>query len=59
MSIEGLIEFIIYGYLNTKTAEFTMNGEVLGFGFGVFSLSMSGAILPLVSIIIILTKSKK
>ena len=59
MSIEGFIEFIIFGYLNITTREFTLNGEILGFSFGVFSLSMSGLILPLVLIILILTKKKK
>lgn len=57
MSIEGFIDFIIFGYLNIKTAEFTMNGEQLGFGLGVFSVSLSGFILPIVIIIIISTKS--
>ena len=59
MSIEGLIEFIIYGYLNFKTADFTLNGEVLGFGFGVFSLSMSGFILPVILIVLLSIKSRR
>ena len=42
------------------TAEFTMNGEVLGFAFGTFSLSMSGAIFPILLILLIVfTKNKK
>ena len=57
MSIEGFIEFIIFGYLNTKTREQTMNGEILGFAFGTFSMYMSGMILPLVLLILILTKN--
>jgi hypothetical protein len=35
-----------------------MNGEILGFGFGVFSISMSGFILPAI-IIILLSIIKK
>ena len=27
LSVEGFLEFIIFGYLNTLTAEFTMSGE--------------------------------
>lgn len=46
MSIEGFIDFNIFGYLNIKTAEFTMSGEQLGLGLGVFTLSLSGFILP-------------
>jgi hypothetical protein len=57
MSIEGFVEFIIFGYLNTKTRELTMNGEILGFAFGTFSMYMSGMILPLVLLILILTKN--
>ena len=30
MGIEGMIEFIIYGYLNVKTAEIGLNGEIMG-----------------------------
>ena len=56
MSIEGLIEFIIFGYLNTITRQNTMNGEILGFVFGTFSLYMAGLILPLVLIFLILVK---
>ena len=57
MSIEGLIDFIIFGYLNIITAEFTINGEKLGFGFGLFSLTTSGFILP-ITIVILLFKTK-
>ncbi len=59
MSIEGLIEFIIFGYLNTVTREFTMNGEILGFTFGTFSMYMSGLILPFVLIVLIVIKKKE
>jgi hypothetical protein len=46
MSIEGFFDFMIFGYLNIKTAEFTLDGEILGFGFGIFSLLVSGFVLP-------------
>ena len=59
MTIEGFIEFIIFGYLNTTTREFTLNGEIFGFSFGIFSLSMSGLIFPSVLIFHILTKKNK
>jgi hypothetical protein len=56
MSIEGLIEFIIFGYLNTITRQNTMNGEILGFIFGTFSMYMAGLILPSVLIFLIIVK---
>ena len=59
MSIEGLIEFIIFGYLNTITRQYTTNGEILGIVFGSFSLYMSGLILPLLLIFIIVIKKKE
>ena len=59
MSIEGFIDFVIFGYLNIKTREFTLNGEILGFSFGVFTLLMSGLALPLVLIVLILIKKRK
>ena len=58
MAIEGFFDFIIFGFLNIKTAEFTMNGEILGFSFGVFSIAMSGLILPITIIIILSVKDK-
>ena len=60
MAIEGLIDFIVFGYLNIVTKEFGMNGEIMGFIFGTFSISLSGIILPLILIILILfTKPKE
>lgn len=58
LAIEGFIDFCIYGYLNMVTAENNMNGKILGFLFGVFSLSMSGLILPLTILTLIITKIK-
>ena len=39
MTIEGLIEFIVYGFLNIYTKDFSINGEILGFGISIFLLS--------------------
>ena len=36
---------MIFGYLNLKTVELNLNGEILGLGFGIFSLISSGLIL--------------
>lgn len=58
ISIEGLIEFIIFGYLNIKTAEFSMNGEILGISFAIFSTLMSGFILPIFSMILLIITKK-
>jgi hypothetical protein len=57
MSIEGFIDFCIFGYLNMVTAEFNMDGEILGFSFGLFSLVMSVVIMPLTIIILVCTKT--
>ena len=42
---------MIFGYLNMRTAQFKLNGEILGFSFGIFSLLTSGLILPITLII--------
>jgi hypothetical protein len=60
MSIEGFFDFMIFGYLNMKTAEFTLSGEILGFIFGIFSLLSSGLILPFaIAIALIVYSTKK
>jgi len=51
MAIEGFFDFMIFGYLNMRTAEFTTSGEILGFMFGIFSLLNSGIILPILLIV--------
>ena len=58
MSIEGFFDFMIFGYLNMKTAQFTTNGEILGFGFGIFSLLTSGLILPITLIFALIIYEK-
>ncbi len=58
MSIEGFFDFMIFGYLNMKTAEFTLNGEYLGFSFGIFSLLASGLILPIILIVALIVYYK-
>ena len=54
MTIEGLIDFIVFGYLNIITREYTLNGEIMGFAFGTFSISISGIVLPLSLILLII-----
>jgi len=51
MAIEGFFDFMIFGYLNMRTAEFSTSGEILGFMFGIFSLLTSGIILPILLIV--------
>jgi hypothetical protein len=51
MAIEGFFDFMIFGYLNMRTAEFSTSGEILGFMFGIFSLLNSGIILPILLIV--------
>ena len=58
MSIEGFFDFMIFGYLNIKTAEFTTNGEFLGFSFGIFSLFASGLILPIILVVALIVYYK-
>ena len=58
MSIEGFFDFMIFGYLNMKTAEFTTNGEFLGFSFGIFSLFASGIIFPIILVVALIVYYK-
>ena len=59
MSVEGFFDFMIFGYLNMKTAIFNLNGEILGIIFGTFSLMMAGIILPFAIILALITFNKK
>ena len=54
MGIEGFIDFIVFGYLNFITREYSINGEIMGFAFGTFSISVSGIALPLALILLII-----
>ena len=36
--MEGLLELIVYGFLNIYTKDFSMNGEIMGFCIGIFCL---------------------
>jgi len=58
MSIEGFFDFMIFGYLNIKTAEFSLDGEILGFSFGIFSILVSGFILPVIIIVALIAYDK-
>ena len=54
-TIEGFIDFTIFGYLNLKTAEYILNGELIGLGLGIFSITMSLIIFPFIIICLLLT----
>ena len=58
-TIEGFIDFTIFGYLNLITAEYTLNGELIGLGLGSFSISMTVIILPIAIICVLLTQNIK
>lgn len=36
--MECLIEFVIYGFLNLYTYDFSLNGEILGFCIALFCI---------------------
>ena len=59
MGIEGMIEFIICGYLNLMTLETTSNGEILGMLISVFCLCLDIAFLPLTIIWLVCFKNVK
>ena len=59
MAIEGLIEFLINGYLNLMTAEVSSNGEIMGITISIFCISLSSAILPITILWMICFKSVK
>jgi len=59
LAIEGFIDFCIFGYLNIITRELTLNGEIIGFALGAFSLSMSSFILPLTILTLLMNKKVK
>ena len=55
--IEGFIDFTIFGYLNLITAEYMLNGELIGLGLGSFSILMTVIILPIVIICVLITQN--
>ena len=56
MAIEGMIEFLINGYLNAMTAEFSTSGEVIGILLSGFCIFTNSIFLP-ISIIFIAFKT--
>jgi hypothetical protein len=58
MSIEGFFDFMIFGYLNMKTAKITTNGEFLRFSFGIFSLFVSGLTFPITLVVALIVYYK-
>jgi hypothetical protein len=58
LAIEGMIEFLINGYLNLMTAEETSNGEIMGALISIFCISLSLIVLPLTIMWMICFKSR-
>jgi hypothetical protein len=58
MALQGMIEFIINGYLNLKTAEKSSNGETMGFIQSIFCIFTSSSLLPIPIMWLVCSKSK-
>ena len=56
MAIEGMIEFCIRGYLNAKTAEIELDGEIMGITLSGFCLFLSFTLLPIILIYMLICK---
>jgi predicted permease len=41
MTMEGFIEFIVYGFLSIYTRDMTKNGEILGLIFAFICISLA------------------
>ena len=59
LAIEGMIEFLINGYLNLITAETTTNGELMGVSLSGVCIFLSSTLLPITIIWMISFKSKE
>ena len=59
LTIEVLLEFIVFSALNLYTYDFTLNGEILGFLISIFSLLFAFIFVPLASLWAIFTKDEK
>ena len=59
IGIEGMIEFIICGYLNVKTAETISNGEILGILLTIFCLFTDIVFLPIMNLRLVCCKNVK
>lgn len=59
MSIEGYIEFLVYGIINAYTADLYSIGDVLGITTAVFCLFMAITFIPIALIWNIFSKDEK
>ena len=59
MAIEGMIEFLINGYLNAMTSETSSFGEVIGISLSTFCIFISAIFLPSTILYIALTKNEE
>ena len=58
MAIEGMIEFVINGYLNAMTAELNLLGEIIGIFLSGFCLFTNSIFLPISILFIALNKNE-
>ena len=58
MALEGMIEYIINGYLNLKTAETSSNGETIGFIQSIFCIFTSSSLQSITIMWLVCSKSK-
>jgi hypothetical protein len=58
LTLEGLIEFLVYSFLNIYTKDFSLNGEILGFIFSIICLYLAAIFVPLALIWAISTKNE-
>jgi hypothetical protein len=58
LGIEGMIEFMINGYLNLMTAKTTSSGEIMGALLSSFCIFLSSTVLPFTIMWMICFKSR-
>ena len=58
MAIEGMIEFLINGYLNAMTPEVDLFGEVIGISISWFCIIICSAAFPLSNFILAMMKDE-
>jgi len=59
IAIEGMIEFLINGYLNLMTASKTSNGEIMGALLSTSTIFLSSTLLPLTIMRMIYFKNRE
>jgi len=47
MTMEGLLEFVIYSFLNFYSIDLTLNGEILGVMISSFCIFLAAIFLPI------------